>query len=215
MEAIFSWSASITTMISCTRTSRRRSSFMTRASLQPQKKRCFLAEAPRGPGGGPGAGPGREIHRAALSRRRKSRIWLETASRKSPGNAACPKGVDYSTRVLPSRAASPLGKTSRGPDEESRVNDTNAGPGVTPRRRWSQHARIFLGLSTGGALGVTANLTLGDDERLRAVVSNVAIPAGQIFLRLIFMVVIPLVVSALILGVAELGDPRRLGRVGL
>src|SRR5439155_17373160 len=37
----------------------------------------------------------------------------------------------------------------------------------------------------------------------------------QIFLRLIFMVVIPLILSALILGVAELGDVRRLGRVGL
>lgn len=38
---------------------------------------------------------------------------------------------------------------------------------------------------------------------------------GQIFLRLIFMVVVPLVFSALTLGVAEIGDVRRLGRMGL
>src|SRR6185295_10769473 len=38
---------------------------------------------------------------------------------------------------------------------------------------------------------------------------------GKVFLRLIFMVVIPLVVAALMLGIAELGDVRRLGRVGL
>ena len=93
--------------------------------------------------------------------------------------------------------------------------DTNAGPGATSRRRWSQHTRIFLGLSVGAAFGVLANLALGDDPRLRAFVGTVTIPAGQVFLRLIFMVVIPLVVSAIVLGVAELGDPRRLGRVGL
>ena len=67
----------------------------------------------------------------------------------------------------------------------------------------------------GILLGVAANLFLGDDPRLRYFINYVTYPAGQIFLRLIFMVVIPLVISALVLGVAELGDVRRLGRVGL
>ena len=40
-------------------------------------------------------------------------------------------------------------------------------------------------------------------------------PVGDIFLRMIFMMVIPLIVSALILGVAELGDIRKIGRVGI
>ena len=44
---------------------------------------------------------------------------------------------------------------------------------------------------------------------------NVAEPIGQIFLRLIFMVVVPLVFSALVLGVAGIGDVRKLGRMGL
>lgn len=47
------------------------------------------------------------------------------------------------------------------------------------------------------------------------VVRNIAYPLGELFLRLIFMVVLPLVFSALVLGVAELGDVRRLGRIGV
>src|SRR5262245_9822928 len=67
----------------------------------------------------------------------------------------------------------------------------------------------------GTLLGIAANLLWGDSPQLQAFITNVSYPLGQIFLRLIFMVVIPLVVSALIVGVAELGDLRRLGRVGL
>jgi DAACS family dicarboxylate/amino acid:cation (Na+ or H+) symporter len=67
----------------------------------------------------------------------------------------------------------------------------------------------------GAVLGLLANRFFGDSPGLQRFIANVTYPAGQIFLRLIFMVVIPLVLSALILGVAELGDPRRLGRVGL
>ncbi len=37
---------------------------------------------------------------------------------------------------------------------------------------------------------------------------------GQVFLRLIFMVVVPLVFCALTLGVAGIGDARKLGRLG-
>jgi len=82
-------------------------------------------------------------------------------------------------------------------------------------RPWPLHTRILIGMLTGALLGVVANQLFGDTPGLLWLVANVTMPAGQIFLRLIFMVVIPLVMSALILGVAELGDPRRLGRVGL
>jgi DAACS family dicarboxylate/amino acid:cation (Na+ or H+) symporter len=82
-------------------------------------------------------------------------------------------------------------------------------------RPWPLHTRILIGMVTGALLGVVANRLFGDTPGLLWLVANVTVPAGQIFLRLIFMVVIPLVMSALILGVAELGDPRRLGRVGL
>jgi len=53
------------------------------------------------------------------------------------------------------------------------------------------------------------------DDRLDWVAANVADPAGRIFLRLVLMVVVPLVFSALALAVVELGDFRRLGLVGL
>jgi len=45
-------------------------------------------------------------------------------------------------------------------------------------------------------------------------VTYVTNPVGQIFLRLLFMLVVPLVFSALVLGVVEIGDPRSLGRIG-
>src|SRR5262245_43157557 len=47
------------------------------------------------------------------------------------------------------------------------------------------------------------------------IVKYIAEPAGQIFLRLISMIALPLVFSALALGVAGMGDVRKLGRVGL
>lgn len=78
------------------------------------------------------------------------------------------------------------------------------------------HWRILLGLLAGGTLGVAGNVLLGPaHEGLRSVVDNLAQPAGQVFLRLIFMVVIPLVFSALVLGVVEIGDLTRLKRMGL
>lgn len=39
-------------------------------------------------------------------------------------------------------------------------------------------------------------------------------PIGKIFMNMIFMMVIPLILSALILGVADIGDLSRLGRMG-
>jgi len=48
---------------------------------------------------------------------------------------------------------------------------------------------------------------------LMAVNTHVLQPIGQIFLRLIFMIVVPMVFSALVLGVYELGQGHRLGRV--
>jgi dicarboxylate/amino acid:cation (Na+ or H+) symporter, DAACS family len=55
----------------------------------------------------------------------------------------------------------------------------------------------------------------GGDPNLIAFIDGPVYFVGQVFLRLIFMIVIPLIFSALALGVAELGDVRRLGRIGL
>src|SRR5690554_5108055 len=78
------------------------------------------------------------------------------------------------------------------------------------------HTRILIGLAVGAVLGVGANLLLGPDHPgLVAVVEHVTEPIGQLFLRLLLMVVIPLVFSSLVVGVAGIGDVRQLGRVGL
>jgi DAACS family dicarboxylate/amino acid:cation (Na+ or H+) symporter len=76
------------------------------------------------------------------------------------------------------------------------------------------HTRILLGLALGAASGVAVNVAAAGAPWVAAVNRYVAGPAGQIFLRLLFMVVIPLVFSTLALGVAGLGDLRNLGRVG-
>ncbi|MFN9268470.1 MAG: dicarboxylate/amino acid:cation symporter [Planctomycetaceae bacterium] len=77
---------------------------------------------------------------------------------------------------------------------------------------------ILLGLAGGLILGLIANLAksrLGADSPLIAGAVWIAEVVGQLFLRLMFVVVLPLVVSALALAVVEMGDLSKLGRVGL
>ena len=73
---------------------------------------------------------------------------------------------------------------------------------------------MLLGLGLGAALGAAAHAGL-EPVALERLVAHVTEPVGKIFLRLLFMLVLPLVVAALPLGVAGLGDLRALGRVGL
>jgi DAACS family dicarboxylate/amino acid:cation (Na+ or H+) symporter len=75
--------------------------------------------------------------------------------------------------------------------------------------------RMLVGLVAGVVLGTGAHVAFGDAPGLEWVVRHVTEPAGRVFLRLLFMLVIPLILAALALGVAGLGDLRRLGRIGL
>lgn len=90
---------------------------------------------------------------------------------------------------------------------------------MTVRRTVPLHVKILIGLLIGATCGLTANaLTAQGNDLARHYVDNIATIAnvvGQVFLRLVFMVVIPLVFSALALGVAGMKDWGRLGRVGL
>jgi dicarboxylate/amino acid:cation (Na+ or H+) symporter, DAACS family len=74
---------------------------------------------------------------------------------------------------------------------------------------------MLIGLVTGLVLGIAAHALFAGHPALDALIRNVIEPAGRIFLRLLFVLVVPLIVSALALGVAGLGDLRRLGRIGL
>ena len=77
------------------------------------------------------------------------------------------------------------------------------------------HTRVMLGLAAGAAAGVTANLVLGGEHGAIAWINRyVAGPVGQIFLRMLLMIVMPLVFASIALGVARIGDLRRVGRIG-
>jgi DAACS family dicarboxylate/amino acid:cation (Na+ or H+) symporter len=78
------------------------------------------------------------------------------------------------------------------------------------------HTKILIGLALGVIAGVTVNRVLGGDHpRVVWIVDNITQPVGQLFLRLLLMIVVVLVFSSLVVGVAGIGDIRKLGRVGL
>jgi Na+/H+-dicarboxylate symporter len=73
------------------------------------------------------------------------------------------------------------------------------------------HVAILIGLIAGLALGLIASAT--GSPALLAIAEGVA-PLGTVFMRAIQMVVIPLVAVTVFVGVARLGDVRKLGRLG-
>jgi Na+/H+-dicarboxylate symporter len=77
------------------------------------------------------------------------------------------------------------------------------------------HTKMLIGFVAGTLLGILAHWQAGEASWLSTLVTYVADPIGQLFLRLLFMLVVPLVFSALVLGVIEIGDPKALGRIGL
>ena len=78
------------------------------------------------------------------------------------------------------------------------------------------HTKILLGLLVGVVGGLLVNWTLGgSDPRVTWLVSNITQPVGTLFLCLLLMIVVPLVFSSLVVGVAGIGDIRKLGRIGL
>jgi DAACS family dicarboxylate/amino acid:cation (Na+ or H+) symporter len=78
------------------------------------------------------------------------------------------------------------------------------------------HTRILLGLAVGVIAGVAVNAIMGgSNPRIAWVINNITEPVGTLFLRLLLMIVVPLVFSSLVVGVAGIGDIRKLGRVGL
>ena len=86
---------------------------------------------------------------------------------------------------------------------------------IASGRGMKLHTKILLGLLIGAVLGVTLNLTLGGGHSLVTGLNKyLAGPVGQIFLRMLFMIVVPLVFVSIALGVAGLGDLRKVGRVG-
>lgn len=77
------------------------------------------------------------------------------------------------------------------------------------------HSKILLGLLIGLILGLSCNLFVTDKDLLKWIVENISYPIGQIFIRMIFMIVIPLIFTAIVLGLADFRDIHKIGVVGL
>jgi len=76
------------------------------------------------------------------------------------------------------------------------------------------HTKIAVGLGAGALVGSLCNAFFGGEAWLIWVSDNVAYPVGQIFLRMLFMTVVPIVFTSIALGVAGIGDLKTLGRLG-
>ncbi|MFI5245844.1 MAG: cation:dicarboxylate symporter family transporter, partial [Gemmatimonadales bacterium] len=71
--------------------------------------------------------------------------------------------------------------------------------------------KVFVGLVAGVLIGGVARIPSA--SAFQRVVLALE-PLGTMFIRLLTMTIVPLIVSSLYVGVASLGDMRRLGRIG-
>jgi DAACS family dicarboxylate/amino acid:cation (Na+ or H+) symporter len=94
-----------------------------------------------------------------------------------------------------------------------RVSESRGRPARERRAPAPLHYQVLAGLITGAVTGGIANRLWRESPALDWLVDNLAQPVGQVFLRLLFMVVVPLVFTSLVLGVTGLGDLSRLGRI--
>ncbi|MFD1066958.1 dicarboxylate/amino acid:cation symporter [Oceanobacillus locisalsi] len=73
--------------------------------------------------------------------------------------------------------------------------------------------RILIALVAGAIVGVA--LTFTPESFFGPLDKYVLDPVGQIFINLIMMLVVPLVFVSIALGTAGLGDPKKLGKIGV
>ncbi|MFN2500576.1 MAG: dicarboxylate/amino acid:cation symporter [Pyrinomonadaceae bacterium] len=103
------------------------------------------------------------------------------------------------------------------PDDYERELDTDLDDKTGDRPKgMALHTKILIGLIVGVIGGLVANRLLGGTSpNVAWTISNITQPIGTLFLNLLLMIVVPLVFSSLVVGVAGIGDIRKLGRIGL
>jgi Na+/H+-dicarboxylate symporter len=85
----------------------------------------------------------------------------------------------------------------------------------TVERRIPLQVKMLIGFLVGLIGGLIVYQTQGGEPWVATLTTYVTGPIGSIFLRLLFMLVIPLLFAALVVGIAEMGDVRSLKRVGV
>jgi DAACS family dicarboxylate/amino acid:cation (Na+ or H+) symporter len=80
--------------------------------------------------------------------------------------------------------------------------------------KWPLYKKIFAGMIIGSLAGIILRNLVTDVHVIDNIISYVK-PLGDVFMRMIFMMVIPLITTGLIIGIADLGDLKRLGKIGL
>ncbi|MCK5744866.1 MAG: dicarboxylate/amino acid:cation symporter [Oricola sp.] len=73
--------------------------------------------------------------------------------------------------------------------------------------------RVFLGLLLGVIFGLVVSQTM-EATAAEALLAKVRV-VGDIFIRLIKMIVVPLVFFTLVSGIYSMGDPKKLGTIGV
>ncbi|MCJ8159311.1 dicarboxylate/amino acid:cation symporter [Sphingomonas sp. LaA6.9] len=79
----------------------------------------------------------------------------------------------------------------------------------------SLQVKMLIGFIVGLTGGLLVHMIAPDAPWLETFTTYVTQPIGQIFLRLLFMLVIPLLFSALVMGIADMGDVAALKRIGV
>lgn len=89
---------------------------------------------------------------------------------------------------------------------------------MTEKKKMSSNKKmtysIIIGLILGIIIGSIFNI-YGDAKFVQVIDQYVFSVVGQIFLNLIFMMVVPVVFISIVLGVLNVGDPKKLGSIGI
>ncbi|AIF41951.1 dicarboxylate/amino acid:cation symporter [Virgibacillus sp. SK37] len=73
--------------------------------------------------------------------------------------------------------------------------------------------KILIALALGVIVGI--GLSFSSPDLFEGINKYALEPVGQIFLNLIMMIVVPIVFVSIVIGTAGLGDPAKLGRIGI
>ncbi len=91
------------------------------------------------------------------------------------------------------------------------INNVEGKPSGSRKFKFSLGVQILIAL----ILGVVVGALLHDSVEKTWIIDKILNPAGQIFIKMIQMIVVPIVISTLVVGIAGVGDTKKLGKLGL